>query len=141
VLDEGIAQEEAERRAGIAPHDRVGAHLAKQWWFPANLATPIEQHHSIYKAAVRERLAPNLRTITEIVAAADFVAHTTAKIHGDTPNEIGAGEHEPDNHEMLERNGYSGAKLRALCDRTLEQLEKSKMFLSIMDGPELAKTG
>ena len=63
VMEQGISQDEAERRAGIAPHDRIGAHLAKQWRFPANLATPIEQHHSIHQAKVRDRLAPNLRTI------------------------------------------------------------------------------
>jgi putative nucleotidyltransferase with HDIG domain len=140
VADEGIAQEEAERRAGIAPHDRIGAHLAKTWRFPANLATPIEQHHSVHKAAVRERLAPNLRTITEIVAAADFVAHATAKVHGDTPNVEGVeGIVTVETNEMLERNGYSGLKLRQLCDRTLKQLERSKMFLSLVDGPEMQK--
>ncbi|CAN5569525.1 HDOD domain-containing protein [soil metagenome] len=140
IADQGIAQEEAERLSGLAPHDRIGAHLAKQWRFPANLATPIEQHHGIHKVGVRERLAPNLRNITEIVSAADFIAHAVAQRFGDEPNVIGGDEPEVD--EMLERNGYSGAKLQGLCDRTLQQLEKSKMFLSIIDGPELeAKAG
>ena len=141
VLEQGVAQDEAERRAGIAPHDRIGAHLAKQWRFPANLATPIEQHHNIHQAKVRDRLAPNLRAITEIVAAADFVAHEVAKEHADQPNTIGA---DLEVNELLERNGYSGAKLQGLRDRTLLALEKSKMFVSLIDGPELKtvqKTG
>jgi putative nucleotidyltransferase with HDIG domain len=136
VEKEHIAQEEAERRCGMAPHDRIGAHLAKQWRFPANLATPIEQHHSVHKSSIRERLAPNLRTITEIVAAADFIAHSAAKEYNDAPNaDEGA---VVETNEMLERNGYSGLKLKALCDRTLQQLERSKMFLSLVDGPEMA---
>jgi len=139
VANEGVAQEEAERRAGIAPHDRIGAYLAKQWRFPANLATPIEQHHNVHKVGVRDRLAPNLRTITEIVSAADFIAHYVAAEHGDTPNVAGAAEVET--NEMLERNGYSGARLQALCARTLEQLERSKMFLSLLDGPAMQKAG
>ncbi|MFT3694161.1 MAG: HDOD domain-containing protein [Kofleriaceae bacterium] len=138
VEKEGIAQEEAERRVGLAPHDRIGAHLAKQWRFPANLATPIEQHHSVYKPGVAARLAPNLRTVTEIVCAADFVAHAAAKAFDDKPNIDGA---EPETNEMLERNGYSGVRLQALCDRTLKQLEKSKMFLSLVDGPAMQKAG
>jgi putative nucleotidyltransferase with HDIG domain len=139
VMNDGIPQDEAERLAGIAPHDRIGAHLAKQWRFPANLATPIEQHHSIHKAAVRERLAPNLRTITEIVAAADFVAHAAAKVYDDIPNTVGAAE--PETNEMLERNGYSGVRLQELCDRTVKALERSKMFVSLVEGPTMAKAG
>ncbi|HEY0253081.1 MAG TPA: hypothetical protein VGC41_16210, partial [Kofleriaceae bacterium] len=108
------------------------------WRFPANLATPIEQHHSIYKPGIGGRLAPNLRTVTEIVCAADFVAHAAAKEYGDKPNIDGA---ELETNDMLERNGYSGQKLQGLCDRTLKQLEKSKMFLSLVEGPAFAKAG
>lgn len=137
VASDGITLQEAERRLNIVPHDRVGARLAKQWRFPANLTTPIEQHHSIHRPSVRERLAPNLRAITEIVNAADYIAHTCAVTFGDTPN---LSENDPDTLEMLERNGYSGAKLDQLCDRTLKQLERSKVFLSLADGPELKQT-
>ena len=133
VAAEGITLQEAERRLNIVPHDRVGARLAKQWRFPANLTTPIEQHHSVHLPGVRERLAPNLRTITEIVNASDYIAHACAGKFGDTPN---LSENDPDTLEMLERNGYSGARLDALCDRTLRQLERSKVFLSLLDGPE-----
>jgi putative nucleotidyltransferase with HDIG domain len=133
VAAEGITLQEAERRLNIVPHDRVGARLAKQWRFPANLTTPIEQHHSVHLPGVRERLAPNLRTITEIVNASDYIAHACAAKFGDTPN---LSENDPDTLDMLERNGYSGARLDALCDRTLRQLERSKVFLSLLDGPE-----
>ena len=137
VASEGITLQEAERRVNIVPHDRLGARLAKQWRFPANLTTPIEQHHSIHLPGIRERLAPNLRTITEIVAAADYISHACATTFGDTPN---ATDSDPETLGMLEANGYSGAKLDALCARTLQQLERSKVFLSLLDGPSLAKT-
>ena len=88
---------------------------------------------------MRERLAPNLRAITEIVTAADFIAHETAKEHADEANVIGAAE--PETNEMLERNGYTGARLQALCDRTLKALERSKMFISLVEGPALQKAG
>jgi putative nucleotidyltransferase with HDIG domain len=138
VHDEGITLQEAERRFELAPHDRVGARLAKQWRFPAKLATPIEQHHGIHKPGVRDRLAPNLRTITEIVTAADYVAHSAADTFGDSH---GAAESDPETAELLARNGYSSDKIQQLCSRTLLQLERSKVFLSVLDGPEHAKTG
>ena len=138
VQSEGITLQEAERRFELAPHDRVGARLAKQWRFPANLATPIEQHHGIHRPGVRDRLAPNLRTITEIVTAADYVAHSAADTFGDQHS---AAESDPETADLLVRNGYSGDKLQQLCSRTLKQLERSKVFLSVLDGPTLAKAG
>jgi putative nucleotidyltransferase with HDIG domain len=132
VQTEGISLQEAERRHGLAPHEHVGARLAKQWRFPANLATPIEQHHAIHRPAVRDRLAPSLRTITEIVTAADFIAHTCTDSFGDPGAAVGIEENDPETAAMLERNGYSGDKLQSLCDRTRTQLEKSKAFLSLL---------
>jgi putative nucleotidyltransferase with HDIG domain len=130
VQNDGITMQEAERRYDLAPHDRIGARLAKQWRFPANLATPIEQHHGIHKPGVRDRLAPNLRTITEIVTAADYVAHACAETFGDVHSHA---ESDPETAEMLDRNGYAGDKLQQLCSRTLKQLEKSKVFLSVLE--------
>ncbi|HEY1817419.1 MAG TPA: HDOD domain-containing protein [Kofleriaceae bacterium] len=136
---EGITLQEAERRVELAPHDRVGARLAKQWRFPANLAAPIEHHHGIHKPAVRERLAPNLRSITEIVTAADYLAHACADTFGDTHS---MAENDPETAELLDRNGFSGDKLQGLRTRTLKQLERSKVFLSVLDGPaHAAKAG
>src|SRR4051812_9738227 len=37
---EGLTMEAAERKHGLAPHDRIGSRLARQWKFPASLATP-----------------------------------------------------------------------------------------------------
>ena len=40
---EAISIEEAERRHGLPAHDKIGSRLAKQWRFPASLATPIKR--------------------------------------------------------------------------------------------------
>ncbi|MEO8698398.1 MAG: HDOD domain-containing protein [Kofleriaceae bacterium] len=130
VRDEGITMEAAERKHGLAPHDRIGSRLARQWKFPATLATPIEQHHSVHKQEVRERLGPNLRSITEIVASADHLSRACAMSFGD--NAFGEAE-DPDVNDLFERNGLSAAQRVALCDRTKSQLERSKVFLSLLD--------
>jgi putative nucleotidyltransferase with HDIG domain len=127
---ENLTIEEAEKRFGLMPHDRIGSRLARHWKFPATLATPIEQHHAIHRAEVRERIGPNLRAITEIVAAADSVARTCAQTFGeDMLGEDG----EVEANELFERNGFGEAERTALCDRTKQQLEKSKVFLSLLD--------
>jgi putative nucleotidyltransferase with HDIG domain len=139
VRDEGITLTEAEHRFELSPHDRVGSVLAKLWRFPATLAVPIEQHHAINRADVRERLAPNLRQLTEIVTAADYVAHSVSDTFGDY---AAAAEKDPDTLALLARNGFSDVKLQELCDRTRKQLERSKIFLSVLDAPRTAaKTG
>ena len=71
---ERISLSEAEARFDLPAHDQIGSRLAKLWRFPATLATPIEQHHAIHRVEVRDRLAPNLRTISEIVCVADVIA-------------------------------------------------------------------
>lgn len=131
---EGVSIGDAEKKHGVAPHDHVGMRLAKQWRFPATLATPIEHHHGVHQANVRERLAPNLRTIAEIVAVADAVASRCSEPFEKRgsqppPDEAGGEEH---HSELLERNGMSGAKLEAMCDRTKRELERSKVFLSLL---------
>lgn len=130
MKSEGISMHEAERRFGLAPHDRIGSRLAKQWRFPSSLATPIEQHHAIHRAEIRERMSPNLRSLTEIVAAADHLSASCAQTFGDEP----ACE-DPDNpgEELFARNGLGAAQQQALSDRTKQQLEKSKIFLSLLD--------
>ena len=127
----GLSQEAAERLHGVAPHDQVGGRLARQWKFPANLATPIELHHAIYRTEVRERTLPRLRTVTEIVAAADHLslvcqtAFVASRFEEDG---------ELDATELFERNGLSPAQRDALCGRTRKQLDRSKIFLSLLSG-------
>jgi putative nucleotidyltransferase with HDIG domain len=134
---EGISTAEAEKRFDLPAHDAIGSWLAKQWRFPATLAAPIEHHHNIHRVDVRDRLPPNLRTIAEIVAVADGFAERCAEPFGAT---AGTAAHDAGTDEaataaqaeMLERNGLSGAKLDALCDRTKRELERSKVFLSLL---------
>lgn len=126
---DGIPLHEAEARHHLPAHDRVGSRLARAWKFPATLLTPIEQHHEIHRPEIRERLGPNLRTITEIVAAADQLSHECAATFGEQSwCEDGSAEE----LALFERNGYTAAKRTALCDRTRQQLEKSKVFLSLL---------
>ncbi|MCW5805984.1 MAG: HDOD domain-containing protein [Deltaproteobacteria bacterium] len=129
IKNEGLSVEAAEAKHSLAPHDRVGSRLARQWKFPATLATPIEAHHNVHRTDVRERLAPNLRTITEIVAAADHLSRACTIPFSDTfPCEDG----DVTATELFARNGFSDAQREALCDRTKKQLERSKVFLSLL---------
>lgn len=131
MRSEGITIEEAERRHGLPAHDKVGSRLAKQWKFPATLATPIEAHHSVHRPEKLARLGAGLRTLTEIVAAADYLSRECAATFGETA----AGEDgERTIPELFNRNGLSEAQRTALCDRIKKQLEKSKVFLSLLDG-------
>jgi putative nucleotidyltransferase with HDIG domain len=128
---DGVSIGVAERRHDLAPHDRIGSRLARQWKFPAGLATPIEQHHAIHRVEVRERMTSQLRTITEIVAAADHLslACQTTGAH-DPFGEDG----ERDAGELFARNGLSQAQRDTLCDRTRARLERSRVFLALVDG-------
>jgi len=128
---EGVTLEVAERRHGLPPHDRIGSRLARQWKFPASLTTPIEQHHAIHRHHVRERLVPHLRTITEVVAAADHLSLACQASFARTSFEE---DGEPDVAELFTRNGLAISQRDALCDRTRKQLELSKVFLSLLTG-------
>jgi HD-like signal output (HDOD) protein len=129
MRSDGVSLEIAERQHGLTPHDRIGSRLARQWKFPATLATPIEQHHSVHRAEVRDRMIPHLRTLTEIVAAADHLSLACqASFAKATFEEDG----EPDVAELFARNGLSISQRDALCDRTRTQLEHSKVFLSLL---------
>jgi hypothetical protein len=119
-------------RFDLPAHDAIGSRLAKLWRFPATLATPIEQHHAIHRIDVRDRLAPNLRTISEIVCVADAVAErcTSTFVKGETSGDEGL----PGSDSIvIERNGFGDAALEALCDRTKKELERSRVFLSLLD--------
>ncbi|MGE0398599.1 MAG: HDOD domain-containing protein [Kofleriaceae bacterium] len=128
---DGLTLPEAEKKHNLAPHDRIGSRLARQWKFPATLATPIEQHHTIHQQNVRERLAPNLRSITEIVAAADHLSSICAKTFGDAAAMCEDGDEEAST--LFDRNGFTETQRTALNDRTRKELEKSKVFLSLLD--------
>lgn len=128
---DGVAIGVAERRAGLAPHDRIGSRLARRWKFPAGLATPIEQHHAVHRPEVRERMTAPLRTITEIIAAADHLSWSCHASGGATPfGEDG----EDEVGELFVRNGLSQVQRDQLRDRTLHKLERSKVFLSLVGG-------
>ena len=124
-----LSMDVAEQQLGLPSHARVGAALAKQWRFPAALAVPIEQHHAIHRAAVRGKLAATLRNLTEVLAGADWLAHATARTfdgRSETPDE-------PEALALFERVGLSAAQRQAVSDRAKLALEKSKIFLAVLD--------
>ncbi len=131
MRSDGVSLEVAEKQHGVMPHDRVGSRLARLWKFPAGLVTPIEQHHTVHRTEVRERLGPHLRTITEIVAAADHLS-----LACQAPFERVAFEEdgERDAAELFSRNGLAALAQRQLIDRTRAQLERSRLFLSLLAG-------
>ena len=129
MRSEGVTQDVAERKHGLMPHDTIGSRLARQWKFPASLAVPIEHHHAIFRNDIRERLVPNLRTITEIVAVAD---HLALLCQPTFTNRTFEEDGELDAAELFARNGLALSQRDALCDRTRSQLERSKIFLSLV---------
>lgn len=131
MRDDGVSQEVAERQHGMVPHDRIGSRLARLWKFPAGLVTPIEQHHAINRVEVRERMVPTLRTITEIVAAADHLSLTCQQSFETVRLEE---DGEKDAAELFARNGLTRDQQQALVDRTRSQLERSRVFLSVLSG-------
>lgn len=128
---DGVSQEVAEKQHGLMPHDRIGSQLAKLWKFPAGLVTPIEQHHSVHRPEVRERLVPHLRTITEIIAAADHLSLACQSAFETVTFEE---DGERDATDLFSRNGLGADQQRALVDRTRSQLERSRLFLSLLAG-------
>ena len=131
VRDEGVSLDIAERRHGLVSHDKIGSLLARQWKFPATLATPIEQHHAIHRSEQRDRIVPHLRTITEVVALADILARECVPTFGEV---TGGEDGERDATAMIERNGLSDAQRTAVSDRAKRALDRSKIFLSLLDG-------
>jgi putative nucleotidyltransferase with HDIG domain len=130
-----MSMRDVAEQHGLASHERLGSRLARQWKFPATLSTPIEMHHEIHRPEVRDRLAPSLRTITEIVAAADFVAQecvATFAGEGVAAAGVDADEIGMAKPRFFDRNGYGETHLTKLRDRTKTELERSKIFLSIL---------
>ena len=119
----GTPTHEAEMALDLPSHDQIGARLARQWRLPETLGTPIELHHSL---DALDKLPPNMRAITEIIAIADALARRC------TPaTEIDPFIDDGDDRALaiLERKT---ANLEAICDRTRQQLDKSKAFLSLV---------
>ena len=129
--NEGVSMDEAERRVGLPSHDTLGARLARQWRFPPELAAPIEMHHALHRPAMRGRMSPPLRSLTEVVAAADLVAHRCARSTDTTlvaePPDLEAGG-------LFDRVGFSAARQQTLHAKTMRELEVSKVFLTLVGG-------
>jgi putative nucleotidyltransferase with HDIG domain len=128
VRDDGLSLREAETLHQLPSHEQIGARLSRQWRLPATLAIPIEHHHDIHEADVRDRLAPALRTITEIVSAADLLSRRGSAGADDRFIEDG----DDQAMSIFERRGITPAQIEAVCERTRAQLEKSKVILSLL---------
>ena len=76
-------------------------------------------------------MTQQLRTMTEVVAAADHLSRLCQDPSADDPfGEDG----EREVTELFARNGLSQAQRDTLCDRTRQKLERSKVFLSLVGG-------
>lgn len=109
-------------------HDKLGGALARQWRFPALLAAAIEHHHDVLTPAGRGRLPPNIRTLAEVVAVGNALAHAT---EDQLLGQSGA----PMSDELqalVERQGLSTSAQIRVCDRAKRALETSKIFLSLV---------
>jgi HD-like signal output (HDOD) protein len=130
VRDEGVSSVEAERRVGLPGHDRVGSDLARRWRLPAALAVPIEAHHTVLRPELRERMITPHRVAAEIIAVSDLIARDVA---------IAAGVEavrapEPLTTSLLEELGIGTSGLESLYSRVMTQLERSRPFLSLLEG-------
>ncbi|HEY4243323.1 MAG TPA: HDOD domain-containing protein [Kofleriaceae bacterium] len=119
----------AAREAALPIHDRIGSELAKRWRFPAQLAAAIEHHHTVGRPEGR-RIAPQLRSIAEVVAAADHISRECAATFGES---VAGEDGDPELPDLFARNGVSAATRQLLADRTRRELERSKVFLSLLD--------
>lgn len=129
MKDTGMSMSEAEKLHNLFPHEKLGSRLAKHWKFPATLAMPIELHHDVHRPEIAARMTPTVRAATEIVAAADHVSHACVRAFGgDTGSEDG----DLARPALFDRNGYTETQLTKLHDRTKAELERSKVFLSLL---------
>jgi putative nucleotidyltransferase with HDIG domain len=126
----GMSMHEAEALHGVIAHDKIGHQLAKLWRFPASLAVPIEQHHNVRSAEVRARLPPQLRAATEIVAAADYVSALCIHSFDD---HVGTEDGHADVLPLIRSNGFTSSQLDKLKTQTNHELERSKVFLSLLE--------
>jgi len=76
-------------------------------------------------------MVPTLRTITEVVAAADHLSLACQSSFETVQFEE---DGERDAAELFARNGLGAAQHQALIDRTRSQLERSRVFLSLLSG-------
>lgn len=126
----GMASTDAERKHGLPTHDQIGAKLAKLWHFQPSLAVPIEMHHAIARPGVRDRLPTNLRTATELIAIAEVAAKRCDERAAGLVQAVA----EPDPMiPLLAKLGVAESRLTAIYDRTMKQLELSKIFLSLLE--------
>jgi HD-like signal output (HDOD) protein len=123
----GASMAEAERRAGLPSHDRVGSRLARLWKFPATLLAPIELHHCPPDAEPRERLSPALRASIDIVALADRLCRHFGIGDGGSPPSEG--------HDLaaLDRLGLGHTYTGRVHGQLMRKLEVSKVFLTLID--------
>ena len=123
----GLRMDEAERIAGLPPHDRVGSRLARRWKFPAQLMVPIEHHHAPGHSHARRELSTSLLAVIDIVSGADELCRTFEIGNSGSP----APEHK--SPESFERIGLTSLQTDVVYTKLMRQLEASKVFLELVD--------
>jgi HD-like signal output (HDOD) protein len=126
--EENISSVEAETRAGLPTHDRVGADLAKRWRLPANLSVPIEAHHTVLDPASRDRLTQTYRIGAEIIAASNLLAQNALDAITGTER----APEDPRATQLLNSLGLGSSDRNALHRRVALQLERSRPFLDLL---------
>ncbi len=131
--EEGISSVEAERRVGLPGHDRVGSDLARRWRLPAALSVPIEAHHVVLKPEQRERMIGPHRVASEVIAVSDLIAQDVAITAG-VGDPSARRPIDPMAQSLLDSLGLGSADLESLYSRVMAQLERSRPFLTLIDG-------
>lgn len=130
--DEGISSVEAETRAGLPTHDRVGADLAKRWRLPANLSVPIEAHHSVLDPAGRARLTQSYRVGAEIIAVSNLLGSDALHAVSGTTGSAEQAPEDPRTTELLKTLGLGDRDRDGLHRQVSRQLERSRPFLDLL---------
>lgn len=124
---EGLTSATAEARVGLPTHDRVGADLARRWRLPASLIAPIESHHVVHDPEARGRMTAAARTGADIVAVSNVIGRDVGTSTG---HELVLADEAV---ALLETLGVTDAHRNSLHHRVMQQLERSRPFLSLLD--------
>lgn len=131
--EEGITSVEAEARLGLPGHDRVGSDLARRWRLPAALSVPIEAHHAVARPEIRDRMVAHHRVASEVIAVADLIARQVATTTGVEPSNQPV-QVDALTNDLLIALGLGATDLDSLFTRVMNQLERSRAFLTLLEG-------
>ncbi len=122
---DGILLVTAEKEQGLPTHDKVGAALAQQWRFPANLKSAIGAHHRSRDARL-VTVPKDHQTLLDIIVLADVLCRRFEIGNGGDPVV-------PDvDRELMTRLNLLMNDLPQIKGEMTRKVEQSKVFLDLL---------